>query len=312
MKVSRVSKEEYLKEFEDVEYVYDSVHFNELNKSKCNQLLYLIFHDKKTQGGIIGGVIDNCFLCPFSSPFSTFSFKKLLNSILKLEECIIALETFLNSIKMEHVKIILPPLIYDSNYLSKFIIALQNYKWNLLYVDINYHLETKFFPSYFNTIFRNARKNLKTAELNNLRFKKTTSLKEIKSAYQIIKNNRKAKNYPLKLSLTEVLKTIKIIPADFFIVYQNNIGVAAAQVFHINNNIVQVIYWGEEIEYSNLRPINYLAFKLIEFYHKSNVKIIDVGPSSKNGIVNNGLAEFKESIGCKPSLKFSFQKNLQS
>ena len=33
MKVSRVSKEEYLKEFEDVEYVYDSVHFNELNKT---------------------------------------------------------------------------------------------------------------------------------------------------------------------------------------------------------------------------------------------------------------------------------------
>ena len=131
------------------------------------------------------------------------------------------------------------PLIYDSNYLSKFIIALQNYKWNLLYVDINYHLET-IFPSYFNTIFRNARKNLKTAELNNLRFKNNFS-KEIKSAYQIIKNNRKAKNYPLKLSLSEVLKTIKII-LTIFIVYQNNIGVAAAQVFHINN-IVQVIYW---------------------------------------------------------------------
>ena len=84
--------------------------------------------------------------------------------------------------------------------------------------------------------------------------------------------------------------------------------IAAAQVFHVCEGIVQVIYWGDVPGYSVLKPINYLAYELINFYGERGFQYIDIGPSSEKGRPNYGLCDFKSSIGCDLNAKFSFKK----
>jgi len=41
------------------------------------------------------------------------------------------------------------------------------------------------------------------------------------------------------------------------------------------------------------------------------MRYIDIGPSTENSIPNYGLCEFKESIGCDISPKYTFYKYLK-
>jgi acetyltransferase-like isoleucine patch superfamily enzyme/RimJ/RimL family protein N-acetyltransferase len=56
--------------------------------------------------------------------------------------------------------------------------------------------------------------------------------------------------------------------------------------------------------------MNFLAYKIFEYYSDLNYKFIDLGPSSENSVPNIGLCDFKESIGCDVTLKKKFLYNL--
>jgi hypothetical protein len=86
------------------------------------------------------------------------------------------------------------------------------------------------------------------------------------------------------------------------------VDVAAAQVFHVAEGVAQVIYWGDLKEYSQLRTMNLLSYRIFEYYYKAKeIKLLDIGPSTENGVPNVGLCDFKESIGCSTSPKFCFK-----
>ena len=153
-------------------------------------------------------------------------------------------------------------------------------------------------------IWHNARKNLKIAIDNQLAFKKCNTDDEKYLAYQIIEKNRSAKGFPLKMTWEQILETTKIIESDFFLLSdQENIPIASSIIFKSNSNIMQVIYWGDIPEYSNLKAMNYLAFKISEYYKKSPIHYIDIGPSTNNSIPNFGLCEFQRKYWMRNSIK---------
>ena len=57
--------------------------------------------------------------------------------------------------------------------------------------------------------------------------------------------------------------------------------------------------------------MNFLAFKIFEYYNHKRKKIIDLGPSSEDSVPNYGLSEFKESIGGSMDNKFTFSKKVR-
>jgi hypothetical protein len=56
--------------------------------------------------------------------------------------------------------------------------------------------------------------------------------------------------------------------------------------------------------------MNFLSYKIFEFYKKTGIRIVDIGPSTENSVPNHGLCEFKESIGCDISTKFTYRKEI--
>lgn len=308
MEIIEVSSNEYSEIIKSSFHIFGTVEFNNYNKLKCENIHYLLFKDAKVRMGIIGGVNNNIFSSPFSAPFGGFTFVNEDIKINNIDESIKLLIHWAQNKGYASLNITLPPINYSESFLSKCFNCFNRSDFILNKVDLNYSFNLKdFSENYIDNIWHNARKNLNRSFKSNFEFIQCSTESEKLLAYEIIKNNRELRGFPLRMSYSQLIGTTSIIKADFFIV-KNEVGVsvASAIVFHVSTKIVQVVYWGDLPEYNNLKTMNYLSFKVFEFYKFNKIEIVDIGPSSENSIPNLGLCEFKESIGCRITPKLSF------
>ena len=313
MEIFEVKKTEFTKIISNPYHNYGTANFNELNKYKCNSVYYLIFKEKKYRLGIVGGIIDNSIYSSYSAPFGGFLYLKKDIKIRYIDSAVDLLIKWCKTKNLDTINITLPPPFYEEGFISKQSNSLYRKGFKISTMELNYAFFTnKFDDDYYSEIWRNARNNIRKALKGNLNFHKCETIEEKKEAYEIIKQHKKVKNYPLKLTWKQILETVSLIEADFFIVSDfDTIPIAAAIIFHVGKSIVQIIYWGDLMKYSHLRTMNFLSYKLFEYYNQHNYKIIDLGPSSENSIPNSGLCDFKESIGCDICLKKSFSLSLK-
>jgi hypothetical protein len=289
-------------------HIFGSATFNELNKGKCDKVYYLLFNEAKSRLGIIGGSIGNVFNSPFSAPFGGFVFLSEDIRLKYIEEAIDLLKNWAVEKGFTTINITLPPSIYGDDFITKQTNCLFRKGFAIAKIDLNYSINLNDFDEkYIDRIWYNARKNLRIALNTDLYFVKCKSDVEKRLAYNIIQKNRKERGYILRMSWQQIVDTIQIIPADFFMVFNGNqIPIASAIVFNINPVIVQVVYWGDLTKFNRLKTMNFLSFKVFDYYKSMGKKIIDIGPSTENSLPNYGLCEFKESIGCSICTKLTF------
>jgi hypothetical protein len=312
MEVVEVDHIEYAKVITTAYQIFGSSSFSYINKDKCESVHYLLFKEGKYRVGIVGGIRDGFFCSPFSSPFGGFVFLHDDIKINYIDGAIELLEHWAIAKGFIGLKITLPPGFYNESFNSKQINSLYRNNFVIEKVDLNYayHLH-KFSENYVETIWYNAKKNLKIALSNNFSFRLCEVENDKQAAYNVIQQNREARGFPLRMTWQQVQLSTSIIPSDFFLTENSQgIPVAAAIVFHVAKGIVQVIYWGDLPEYANQKTMNFLSYKVFEYYKQQNLQVVDIGPSTENSIPNYGLCEFKESIGCSIAPKFSFSKKI--
>lgn len=293
-------------------HIFGSAAFNELNKSKVERVFYLIFKDSKYRMGLVVGKSGTAAASPFSAPFGGFMPLYDDVKLQTIEESVDCLSGWIKDKGLTKIKITLPPPIYFESYLAKVVNVFYRKSFVTTQIELNYHYDlNKFSESYSDSIWRNARKNLNQALANDLSFTRCDTEDQKKEAYQVIQHNRTVRGVPFRMSWQQIMQTAEIIPADFFLVTEHEQkAIAAAIVFRVAHKIVQVIYWGDLPEFSNLKTMNFLSFKVFEFYKKENYRFIDIGYSTVDSIPNYGLCEFKESIGCDMQPKLVFEKEV--
>ena len=312
MEIVEVTSKDYSNIIHNPYHVFSSATFNDLNKEKCKEVFYLLFKDKKIRLGIIGGIKENSFYSPFSAPFGGFVYIKKDIKIQVLDEAINLLIQWSISKGLKTIQITLPPSIYEESFISKLTNSFFRNNFNTEKIDLNYSFYLKNFDqNYSNSLWRSARKNLRIAFSKNLNFKICESKEEKELAYIILKKNRESRGYPLRMTWEQIKETIKLIDVDFFLLGDDsNEAIAAAMIFYVSSKIVQVIYWGDLPEFSHLKTMNLFSYKIFEFYKKTAIRIVDVGPSTENSVPNFGLCEFKESIGCNIRTKLTLIKKV--
>jgi hypothetical protein len=309
MEILEVDDIEYTKIFHKTYHVFNHANFNILNKKKCDGLKFLLFKDKKYRLGLIGGIKNKKLESPFSSPFGGFSFLKSNIQIQVLEGAIDLLEAYCQLNNIENIEFTPPPLLYNEIFLSKFINVLYRKSYIISNIDLDFYLSTSDFDkSYFLNIWPNARQKLNVAKKNKLSFNKCTDIDDKEEVFRIIKENRILKNRPLYMTFEEVICTSRIINVDFFLLKYGNLNIASAIVYHVAKGIVYVPFWADKADFSEMRPMNFLSYKIFEYYSLNDIRIIHVGISSKDSVPNYGLCEFKESIGCLLTPKITFSK----
>ncbi|MGL4993322.1 MAG: hypothetical protein ACRC6R_04215 [Bacteroidales bacterium] len=309
MKLIISTSEEYSQLFLSSTIVFNTPSFAQINQSKCQRLHYLLFKDSKLRLGLILGEKQESLYCPFSSPFGCFeqADKGFIN--LEIVDQALSLLKEYASNQGKRLTITLPPVNYDRDLISKMVSSFSRLGFIQESVDLSYYIPTCDPQSYRERLKRNARKNLSRSESSDLSFIVAQSDSEKVLAYDVIKHNRQSKGYPLRMSYEDIIMTSSVVRINFFLIMRASEAIASAIVFDVTDRISQVVYWGNIESYSDMRPMNFLAIKLVEHYHYRGVDILDIGPSTEDGLPNYGLCEFKSSIGCESDLKFKFTFN---
>ena len=304
MRLERVQAQQFASEME-VPHFYSTAAFTELNRHKAADVHYLLFGDGETRLGIILGETDEALKSPFSAPFGGLCQKKK-QRLETIDEAVRLLRDYGRQ-QGKKIQITLPPLIYNEPFITNQLSAFSRHG-SIRWMDVNYHFTMARFQQYMQVIGIKARQKLKHAMKEDFQFRRAETESDIRAAYEVIRQNRRERGYQLRMSLEDVLDTIRVIPADFFLLSYRGVCVAAAQVFRVTRDIYQLIYWGNLGEYSAMRPMNLLAYRLFEYYYNcSGVHVLGIGPSSQEGEPNYGLIDFKEGVGCQPSCKCSFE-----
>lgn len=302
-----VDIEEFINRGYKTHYIFDAPGFHEVNSYKVDNIVGMLFGRGKVRAGILAGVKDCSIKMPYSSPFAMIELYKTCG-IEDFDEYVKDIDAYALEKGIEDINITLPPMFYDETNISKFLSALMRNGYTLKGVELNYQYLLVNEETYKNNLLSNARKNLNTALCNNYTLKHCDDLESKVNAYEIIRINRQSKNYHLSMSWDDIERTINLVEHDFFILYLNNIPIAASMIFRVTKDIYQVIYWGDVPGYNECRPMNYLAYVMYLFYLKKGARFLDIGPSMLDGQPNYGLCNFKESIGCSVSSKFIVEK----
>lgn len=310
MKIEKIDPAEYSLLFGRDDIIYNSADFNILNRNKCESLECLLFHDDKKKLGLIGGVVNNELLSPFSAPFSCLSANDRTMRIEYITEALSLLDEYSCSQRFSSVSFILPPYFYDESWISRIAVCLEKSKYRCE-LSVNHHLNTSDFRKYDEgRIEKDLRYSIKTADKYRLVFKRAERDEDIKLVYNVIEINKKSKNRPQSMTFDQLTEMRELINIDFLLVFKEESPLASAVVYNHSNDIAQVIYWGAVPDSSRYYPMNFLVYRMLEFYFKKGFKIIDVGTSMLGSHLNTGLIRFKDSIGATTSAKLSFNRNL--
>jgi hypothetical protein len=311
MTIEQVSAAEFDAALKSPYHVFASAAFNHMNEAKADELFFLLFKDTKTRLALCAARVGTELRTPFSAPCGGFSFISDDLKFQYLDEAVDLLIAWARSKDIGNVKITLPPMLYNEAFISKQFNTFYRKGFAISASDINHSFRTeKFDAQYIPSLWHNARKNLRISLDSNLTFRQTKSESEREEAYSVIRDNREARGFPLRMTWEQVRTTTEVITSDFFLVTNGEKNVASAIVFHVAPGIVQIIYWGDLPEFASLKTMNFLSYHVFQHYKNSGIRIIDIGISTDNSIPNFGLCDFKESIGCDVTSKFSLSKSL--
>lgn len=302
MRLLEVDSSEYNGRVANPLHSFNSVAFSEHNRAKCDALFYFIWENESgTCLGLIAGQRGSQLFSPFSAPCGGFSPVGSLHESQFGE----AVDLLVKWLRASHKTLVLfpPPHYYAPQFLESSFQILKQRGFRVEVEELNQQMPLTNYDAYWKSLWRIGRKNLKTAEAENLSFAEFP-LTSFARVYEVIRENRVSRQKPLRMTLEELESTSHVIDIKLFIVTKESADVAAAIVFHVAPGIAQVVYWGDRPGYSACRSMNFLAAKLVEYYLELKFQWIDIGISSVDGVRDEGLCNFKESVGCTSESKF--------
>jgi hypothetical protein len=193
--------------------------------------------------------------------------------------------------------------------------ALLNLGFTVESTELNFHFDLAGITAVEDYVARlkpPARRALKHAAGEPFTFAEAAGDEEWTAAYGILDRNRRAKGRQLRLSLEYVLRARDTFPGQirmFTLVYGAR-ACAAALVYRVRPQRDLVVYWGDADHELPRSPMNVLVQQLIAREVSEGVLTLDVGISSVDGVPDQGLIQFKESVGARSSLRLDLVTQL--
>lgn len=314
-RVDRVTAEQYESLVSDKRVFFNEPRFVELNKDKVDAVHYLIVKKKESpRFAVIIGQDGEMGKCPFSAPYSYPITIKDDTTVMDYDGALSVIEEYCLENGVNNMRFTFPPFIYDESCLSTWFSCFYRAGYRLANADINYTLNLKELDSdqYETKISPKGRKHLRKAIRSNIEIVHCDSEELEHEAYQIVLDNHNAKGRATHMSFEQMKDTFQLVSHDSFLARMSGKGIASMIYYHITKEIVQCIYSGYLLKYSNSGVMNYLSWYAIHYYGERGFQYIDRATATEDSIPNHGLCGFKDSIGGKRCLKYTFTKNLRN
>lgn len=180
--------------------------------------------------------------------------------------------------------------------------------------ELNFHFELAGMATVDDYVARlkpSARRALKHATGEPFALTEAVSEDEWAVGYGILDRNRRGKGRSLRLSLAYVRRVRDTFPGRIrmFTLAHGDLPCAAALVYKVKPRRDLVVYWGDADHELPRSPMNVLVQRLVGMAIDEGVLSLDVGVSSVEGVPDQGLIQFKESVGARPRLRLDLVRH---
>lgn len=288
-----------------VGHLFNDPEFHALKDGK--RLVYTLENNDENRLQIIFYCLKNQVVSGYLAPFGSFDFFNDPNPG--------DLDFFIKEITADLLKrgfgkttIKLPPAYFVHSSMSEQ--ALEKNGFRTAIVDLNQQLVIDSRP-FGERIVQKERNKLNRAIDEGYEFILLGS-ENIPAVFQLISETHGRKNYPVTLSQQDFELAFKRMPANYrlFGLYDNEILIAAVASVKVTEDVMYNFYHADLERYRSRSPLVMLIGEIYQYCYKHDVEILDLGISSVNGIVNQGLYKFKENLGCDVSKKKTMELTL--
>ncbi len=174
--------------------------------------------------------------------------------------------------------------------------------------DLTVYLTLK--GSFYDKLEVSDRRRYKMCRDRNFRCEEL-SLVDLFDVHVMILDTKNRKGYPGTLSFDELKKMFELFPKEYraFGCYDKEVLVAVVVNIKVNNYIFYNFYVGDKLDYRKVSPLVYLFGEVYDYVKSEGGRILDLGLSSNNGVVNEGLHSFKLKLDGEVSKKITFIKD---
>lgn len=299
MKIEFLTLEKYLELRLNPSSAFGSADFLRLNAYKADNVICAVGDGKV---GIVFGKTDGELRAPWSAPYMSVDRAPHADSAELFREFGDSLRSVLDD--NIAIRLVTPPKIhgrYEEHFLKGF-----RREGDKLISDTSFYIDLRDSEGE-KRWNKSAKRNLRRANNEGIEAFITSDFRE---CYDLIASHHVALGYNMAMTAEQVYDTSRIIPVDFWVVKKNDELLAAMYCYRVRNDIVQVISSGDTPNGRKMGAGMFMERAIIDHYRKLLVEkegiinaILDHGPTSVNGIQNEGLASFKSSFGCKMTPK---------
>ena len=128
-------------------------------------------------------------------------------------------------------------------------------------------------------------------------------------AHALLHANRVRQGYAPPIPLSSIEAVERALPGTyhFFATHAAGKMIAAAITVKVEDDILYIYSWGDA-EKNEDSPTTHLFSAIYEEACFMSCRLLDAGTCVANGAFNEGIADFKESLGFRPSVKITMAR----
>jgi hypothetical protein len=190
---------------------------------------------------------------------------------------------------------------------QRLTLALLNTALTLHITELNYHVVVDKMSLYEKIINKRQRQLLRKLSKTGAVFSQL-STPDLPMIHDFIARSRIRKNRPMTMTLADFERNFKMNKNIFsvFSLTHQDIILAVAVTVRINAKILYTFYVADNMLYLKWSPTISLLSGIYKYCLTENIKILDLGIASENGLENLGLSRFKRSLGAVKSFKKTY------
>ena len=134
------------------------------------------------------------------------------------------------------------------------------------------------------------------------------SIAELGTVYELIMNNRLSRGVSLSISLSQLRTSFLQMPKSYrcYGTFLGSEMIAAAVTVLIADDFEYVYMWADDVKHRGLSPVVTLCEAIVTDSKSRGVRTLDLGISSKYGVLDEGLSRFKVNLGALTGTKISY------
>jgi len=265
--------------------------------------------------GTFSGVIDGATLdCGHSAPFGGIDFLRRGESAGAILDLLRAAMARAKAEGVKEIYVRARPGYYGPNE-TAVEFAMLSLGASIDACELSFGIETCQYRSleeYEAALKSSARKTLRHGMRAGMIFGPAGDAAEWAACYELLDETRRRHGASLRISFEYVLHLREVFGSRIAMYRLTRGGelAGAALVYRIARDWDYVVAWGDDLRHRPYRVVNLIAAHLVGAAIDQRVSVVDAGVSSIAGVPDDGLIQFKRSVGATAGLRLYFVLSL--